>query len=237
VRSRIDIVLPCYNPSSAWKTELENFHRFIQPHHEIQYIVVNDGSPGAGVHEAVGYLSARSIPVQLISYAVNRGKGHALRKGVEAASAEFIIYTDIDFPFTDQSMLDVASALVSRKADIVAGFRSEAYYASRISPFRKHLSRVFRFFVKRALRMPFTDTQCGLKGFNRKGREGFLRTTIDRYLFDFEFIYTAVRDPSLKLQSVPVQLKDNVVFSQMRARILLQESVNLVKVLLRRRRS
>lgn len=81
--------------------------------------------------------------------------------------------------------------------------------------------------------MPVTDTQCGLKGFNQKGKDMFLQTKINRYLFDFEFIYNVCRNKSLQYQTVEVQLKENVVFSKMKFKILLQESFNLIKVLLK----
>ncbi len=81
--------------------------------------------------------------------------------------------------------------------------------------------------------MPVSDTQCGLKGFNTNGKEIFLKTTIDRYLFDFEFIFQCSRKKSILLKTVPVQLKDNVVFSNMKLKILMQESLNLIRVLFR----
>jgi hypothetical protein len=58
-----------------------------------------------------------------------------------------------------------------------------------------------------------------------------LSTTINRYLFDFEFIYAAVKDKTISIGSVQVQLKNNVVFSTMRLKILMQESFNLLRVL------
>lgn len=81
--------------------------------------------------------------------------------------------------------------------------------------------------------MPVTDTQCGLKGFNALGKVAFLQTTINRYLFDFEFIYRICHQQNLQFRTVDVQLKENVQFSKMRVKILLQESFNLMRVLMR----
>ncbi len=180
-------------------------------------------------------LLQNNIPVTKVSYAINQGKGYALRKGVEAATAPYILYTDIDFPFTNQSMDEMLKTLTQGNFDIVAGYRNEKYYEKTISAFRKRLSKTFRFFIKQGLRMPITDTQCGLKGFNQVGRKKFLSTRINRYLFDFEFIYTSVKDKSVKIAPVQVELKDNVVFSKMKGKILAQETLNLLKVLLLRR--
>jgi glycosyltransferase involved in cell wall biosynthesis len=235
VPERIDIVLPCYNPGESWTEELIAFHRFMGDRYLLRYIVVNDGSKSDKIPGQIEHIRSHQIPVTLIDLPQNRGKGYALREGVKATTAGLILYTDIDFPFTNDSMESVMDALVARKHNIVAGFREENYYSNQSSVFRKQLSRAFRYFLKGALRMPVTDTQCGLKAFDEKGRCAFLATRIDRYLFDFEFIYSAVKNPELSVQPIPVRLKDDVVFTTMRLRILLQESLNLLSVLISRR--
>ncbi len=232
----IDIVLPCYNPNSSWTQELIGFYRFSEgAAYQLNFIIVNDGSSGDSVAAHIALLKSNNIPLKYISYSVNKGKGYALREGVRSSEADFIAYTDIDFPFTNVSTARVLETLVSGQCDVVAGYREQAYYQNKMSGFRKYLSRMFRFFLKRFLKLPVTDTQCGLKAFNRTGREKFLSTKINRYLFDFEFIYTACKDPRIRIQTVPVVLKENVVFSKMRFKILLQESLNLLSILFFRR--
>lgn len=228
----LDIVLPCYNPNVGWPDELLNFHEFIGESYQLNYIVVNDGSNSDQLAQQINYLQQKNIPLQFIAYAINKGKGYALRKGMEVSNAEYILYTDIDFPFTNQSMLSIMDALTTLKHDIVVGYRNNSYYEKKMSPFRKTLSKAFRFFVKKILKMPITDTQCGLKAFNAKGRSKFMRTGIERYLFDFEFIYSACKDQSLSILPVQVQLKENVQFSKMKVKILFQELLNLLRILL-----
>lgn len=233
----VDIVLPCYNPNDTWPDELLSFDASVKEICSCRYIVVNDGSPGNKVFEQVAFLQEKNIPVRLISYEKNRGKGYALRQGVSVADAEFIVYTDIDFPFTNKSTADLVQELITGSVDVVAGYRDRSYYQKKMSGFRKLLSKAFRFFIKDVLNMKLSDTQCGLKGFNKKGREKFLQTRIDRYLFDFEFIYLCGKDSALSMKPQPVRLKDSVVFSKMKLKVLIQESMNLLSVLLFRRTS
>lgn len=228
----VDIILPCYNPNDRWHLELLKFHELAAKQYQVKYIVVNDGSLSARLAPQLEELKQKQIDLNYISYEKNRGKGYALRKGVSESKSEHIIYTDIDFPFTNESTLELIQALVSDNYDVVAGFREEEYYGNKMSGFRRFLSKAFRVFIKGVLRLPITDTQCGLKGFNKKGREKFLSTKTDRYLFDFEFIYSVCKDKSLKIHTIPVQLKDNVVFSKMKLRILLQETMNLISILI-----
>lgn len=227
----LDIVLPCYNPNDTWPQELIKFNTCARDRYQVHYIVVNDGSTDSKIPQQIAFLKEQTISVELISYEVNKGKGYALRKGVAASSKEHVVYTDIDFPFTEQSMLDIIQTLVEQDYDIVIGHRDSLYYQKSMSDFRKWLSKLFRFFIRNVLKMSVTDTQCGLKGFNQKGKAKFLDTKINRYLFDFEFLYLAGKDSSLKVKPVAVQLKENVVFSKMRPRVLVQEFFNLLSVL------
>ena len=228
----VDIVLPCYNPNSNWHNALIDFYAITKDLYSLNFIIVNDGSTNANVENHIHYLQQQNIPLQYLSYEKNKGKGYALRQGVSASSAYFIVYTDIDFPFTNKSTIGVIEALLNEEADVIAGYRNQNYYQKSMSTYRRLLSKAFRFFISRVLKMKITDTQCGLKGFNQKGKVKFLETTINRYLFDFEFIYACGRDKRTKINSVPVELKENIVFSKIKLKNFIQETINLVMILL-----
>ncbi len=232
MKKSIDIVLPCYNPQTNWYTELLHFHQIAKERYAIRYILVNDGSVNSELEKALPALEAEEINFITISYSENKGKGFALRQGVLASQSNWVIYTDIDFPFTNNSVIDVIERILTNESDVVAGNRDAMYYRNKMSFFRKLLSKSFRFILKHLLRMKVTDTQCGLKAFNAKGKEEFLKTRINRYLFDFEFIYRCGKKNSIRILPVAVELKPNVEFSKMKIKILLQETFNLFKVIL-----
>jgi len=230
-KPKIDIVLPCYNPSDEWYLGLVDFYEQTKNEYGITFVIVNDGSNSHEFSKKLDDLKQNHMDIVFISYTKNMGKGYALRQGVNCAQNRFIVYTDIDFPFTNASTIELIKELLIGKYDIVAGYRDQSYYLKSMTFYRKMLSRAFRYFIKNIMRMPITDTQCGLKGFNEKGKTKFLETTINRYLFDFEFIYTSVNDPSINVGAVQVQLKEGITFRKMRLKILLQETFNLLYVL------
>ncbi len=232
MKKSIDIVLPCYNPQTNWYNELLHFHQIGKEKYAIRYILVNDGSVNSELEKALPALEAEKLNFITISYSENKGKGFALRQGVLASQSNWVIYTDIDFPFTNNSVIDVIERILTNESDVVAGNRDAMYYRNKMSFFRKLLSKSFRFILKHLLRMKVTDTQCGLKAFNAKGKEEFLKTRINRYLFDFEFIYRCGKNKLMRITPVPVELKPNVEFSKMKIKILLQETFNLFKVIL-----
>lgn len=194
---------------------------------------MNDGSTITQISEQVNALKKKNIPIQYLAYPENKGKGYALRKGISLSQNKYVIYTDIDFPFTNESVVAVIDFLINDANDIVVGHRNYNYYKNNISTFRKILSKAFRFFIKNIVGIKITDTQCGLKGLSEKGKTKFLTTKINRYLFDFEFIFISSKDKTMRIKAVEVQLKENVVFSKMKLKILLQEFFNLFQILLR----
>ncbi len=231
----LDIVLPCYNPAPGWVQQITQAYAQLSkllPETRIHIILVNDGSV-KGISDADIMQLQQDIPAcQYHAYTQNTGKGHALRTGVSKSTADYIIYTDVDFPYTIDSIFRVYNALYQNQCDIAAGVKDAAYYA-HVPPVRRFISKVLRFLTASVLRLHISDTQCGLKGFNQKGKALFVRTQINRYLFDLEFIYLASRAQQLTLVPIPVTLRDDVQFSSMRFRTLSQEAWNFIKIVMR----
>lgn len=197
---------------------------------ETRLIVVNDGSARNASEANFEQLRALAPGAQVVSYAENRGKGHALRQGVAASDAELCLVTDADFPYTLESMKKVVQTLVER-GGIAAGNRDTAYY-EQVPAFRRRLSKSLRWLLRHVLRQPIDDSQCGLKGFDRAGRAIFLQTTIDRFLFDLEFLMLA--NGRVPVTPVPVELRPGVTFSHVGAKVLATEGGNFLRLFLRR---
>lgn len=224
----LTIVLPCYNPSQGWESNVLEEYRLLKaalPLEHIQLIIMNDGSTVKVSEESISLFATEGVV--FIQRDVNYGKGFTLREGVQQALADKIIYTDIDFPYTHNSFLAIYNAL--KQADVAIGVRSEAYYAN-MPKARVYISKTLRFFIRKFLSIPTDDTQCGLKGFNIKGKYVFLQTKINRYLFDLEFVFLSART-QLSIAQVPVELKSGIVLSKMRGFILLGEGMNFLRIL------
>ncbi|MFD1553060.1 hypothetical protein DNU06_12080 [Putridiphycobacter roseus] len=228
------ILLPCYNPILGWETTI------VASIHEIQkqlnvpidLIIVNDGSTKNVGPQQIDFIKKNIPQVNFISYSVNKGKGHALRTGVKAVKTFPIVYTDIDFPYTTESLIEIYHFILSNKVDTVLGKRDKSYYQN-IPTGRKIISKFLRGTFKYFLKLPTDDTQCGIKAFNEKGADLFLTTEINRFLFDLEFV-KLISKRNLSCKTVLVKLKPNVVFSSVSVKILAKESLNFVKVLFRK---
>lgn len=189
----VSIVLPCYNPARNIYSDIaEAFTGIINVYPDAELIVVNDGSTkNFNAVEAQAYFAAYP-GIIIVSYPQNRGKGHALREGVRIARGEWVIYTDIDFPYTRESFFKILEALAGNACDLAVGIRPEEYY-KHLPKSRVRISKFLRLLIRKFLNISTDDTQCGLKGFGARGKAVFLQTTIDRYFFDLEFIFLAGR--------------------------------------------
>jgi glycosyltransferase involved in cell wall biosynthesis len=229
----LTIVLPVYNPQPEWYLNIE--HRFkelksLLKDFSLSLIIINDGSKVEINKEQISWLKSTIYELSYLEYSENQGKGYALRHAISQVKSDFVMYTDNDFPFQNSSMIEVASRLESY--DLVVGIKNENYY-NQLPAQRKFISKSLRRLIKIVFpKMITSDTQCGLKAMNSKGKDIFLQTTINRYLFDLEFIYNAGK-AGLKCCTVPVELREGIQFSTMNNKVLIHEFKNFLKILVK----
>ncbi len=228
----ISLVLPCYNPPPGWEQVVDSaYHTFCEKVGiKAELIIVMDGVAGKDGTDGIANLQQKITALRVVKYDVNRGKGYALRQGVSIAIGDIIIYTDIDFPYTMESVLAVYDGLNKNEYDFGVGVKNEQYYA-HVPLLRRLISRFLRMLTSVFLSLPITDTQCGLKGFKKPVADIFLKTTIDRYLFDLEFVRNSFKSKKFRIKAIPIALKENVRFRKMDYRILLPEMLNFARLL------
>ncbi|WP_165836285.1 glycosyltransferase family 2 protein [Taibaiella soli] len=230
---QLSIILPCYNPLPGWHehiiTSIEKIRKEIAG---VELILVNDGSP-VDLSRDIAVLKKEIPGLKYIHYHENKGKGNAIRTGLSKAEGRYIIYTDIDFPYTHESFMRIYETLISDKCDIAVGVKDDLYY-EHVPLLRKWTSKTLRFMTSRLLRISITDTQCGLKGLNQHAARILEQGQINRYLFDLEMIYNAERMHQ-RLLPVPVSLREGVSFSKVKMKILVREFTNFMTIISQKR--
>lgn len=195
--------------------------------------LVNDGSKSGISPEDIRLLSDKISGFTYIDSPVNQGKGGALRDAVRQTTGKWVIYTDADYPYLISNAVEMFRLLSTDAADVVVGVRDEQYY-DQLPLGRKIFSlslKVMNYLFFPQLKVK--DTQSGLKGFNQKGKEVFLKTRIPAFLFDMEFLVLASKRPDIRIQWIYVQAREGIVFSTMRAKTILTELYNFISILFR----
>ncbi len=233
----LDLIIPFYNPLPGWEEKFaRQFNTLIDTYFEgnktlVHVIIVNDGSKHRFTEREVNYLKQHIPCLKTICYKDNKGKGYALRTGVTETLTDYCIYSDNDFPFG----LGVIPAMLQelqKGADIVTGRRTMGNYFRSLPLKRKLASRGLEIVNKYVLRLPVTDTQAGIKGFNKYGKALFLKTKTDRFLFDMEFIMIAGRIKDIIIRELDVNITSETRLTDFSRKILQQEFKNLIKIIL-----
>lgn len=234
----LSIVLPMYCPKQGWENCLKENMQLLDIEFNysvsIEYIIVNDGNENGHLLSLFDVIQQSEDNVRFISYKQNMGKGYALRTGVAAASAPVVITTDLDFPYETKDVRNVY-ALLNSGNEIVTGKRKAAYYSA--TPLRRKLiSKACIAMNKHLLNLSLGDAQSGLKGFNKKGKNLFLQTTINRFLVDTEFLVLATKQ-KIDIAILELNLKNGIKFSSMGWKVLMAEGKNFYRLVKMNRRS
>jgi glycosyltransferase involved in cell wall biosynthesis len=119
----ISIFMPAYNEEgniAATIIDATKAAKRITGDYEI--IVVNDGSRDKTA-EIVHELSILDPHIRLVSHALNRGYGAAVKTGLAACRKDWIFFTDSDGQFHYDEMEKFVTA--SGSADLVMGYRKK----------------------------------------------------------------------------------------------------------------
>lgn len=118
---KLSIIIPAYNEE---KTIFELLRRVLsidlsQLKVEREIIVINDNSED-GTYEIV----RKNFPeVVLINNDGCRGKGSALRKGINSSSGDIIIFQDADLEYDPQDYIKLINPIIQGRAAVVYGSR------------------------------------------------------------------------------------------------------------------
>ena len=205
----LSIVIPVYREIPRLADSVRQVAVFLDSRRGVptEVLFVDDGSPDGTAETLTGLIRENNLSeARVISYPVNRGKGYAVRCGVEAASGGCILMSDVDFssPLAEWTKLKAA---LDAGADFACGSRAlpGAHIGVKPPLHRRILSRIFHLLVYAAGVRGIRDTQCGFKLFKAgPAKEVFRRLRIERFAFDVEMIAVA-HGLGYKVVEVPVQ--------------------------------
>ncbi|CAG9858381.1 unnamed protein product [Phyllotreta striolata] len=210
----LSVIVPAYNEEVRLPPMLDECIEFLEKrckNTDFQYeiIVVSDGSKDKTAEVAQNYAKKLgSNKLRVLDLETNRGKGGAVRLGMQSARGSVLLFADADGATKFSDLTKVEEGLVNlincdyqkrpstaeheRAISIGSRAHLEQEALATRSIFRNILMHGFHFLVWIFAVKKLKDTQCGFKLLTRDAaRICFDSLHVERWAFDVELLYIA----------------------------------------------
>lgn len=160
----ISIIIPCYNEDNFLKDILIKISSIKNLDKEI--ILVDDGS-NQSTKRIINLCKNENLINKIITLEKNFGKGFALKKGIEEAKGDIILFQDADLEYDPLDYNKLVRPIIQNKADVVYGSRFIGnengqrilYFWHRVANF------ILTLLTNIITNINFTDMETGYKVF------------------------------------------------------------------------
>lgn len=203
----LSVIIPIYKKEQTIRKELIKIYNILKATpYNFEIIGVVDGT---SLDDS--YSQAKSLKkgrIKIYGYEQNRGKGFAIRYGMQKSIGDVISFIDSGGDINPQGIIMLLEHMKWYEADIIVA--SKMHSASKvIYPFkRKILSFGYYWFVRLLFGLRINDTQTGLKAYKRKVLDTVLdKLVVKRFAFDIEILAVAHSYGFKRIYDAPVEVK------------------------------
>ena len=189
------ILIPVYKPDNELLRLLKDIDK------KYSIVVINDGS-GKEYDEVFKEVKKYA---HLISYNENKGKGYALKKGLEYIKntyKDYIVVTmDSDGQHTLKDALKLCEYAKDNLDTLVLGKR----LLNKNTPLRSKIGNaITRYVFKKKTGFKIYDTQTGLRAFSYKLNNYMLKIPGWRYEYEMNVLLN-LRNDNIKYKEIPIE--------------------------------
>jgi glycosyltransferase involved in cell wall biosynthesis len=191
------VIVPVFNERNT-VAEVVRRMRSVDLPIEREIVIVDDGSDD-GTRDVLTQL--RDSTVRVVAHGINRGKGAAIRTGLENVSGDVVIVQDADLEYDPEDWPKLLAPILKGRARVVYGSRFTGERRNML--FLHWVGNRFLSFVTNVLyNSTLSDMETCYKLFERDVLDG-MRLKADRFDFEPEFTAKVLRR-GIRIYEVPI---------------------------------
>ncbi len=206
MKKKLSVVIPAYNEEGTILKILDKVSgvEFVYDM-EIEIIVVDDASVDRTGDLVNSFKDSHpEVDMTYFRQSVNRGKGAAIRKGIEVAKGDYLVVQDADLEYDPREYNILLKPLEEGVADVVYGSRFMGNNPHRILFFWHSIGNKFLTFLSNAFtNLNLTDMETCYKMF----RTSIIKAVSlkeDRFGFEPEVTAKIARIPRIRIYEVGI---------------------------------
>ena len=203
----LSLIVPAYKQEKTIIKDIVRLDRVLSVlpfNHEI--LVVVDGFEDK-TYEKVKSQKSKVKSLRVFGYEKNKGKGFALKYGVEKAGGDVIGFIDAGMDLEPSEIPIMLDIMDWNKADIVVGSKLHPESKVNYPLSRKILSWGYRTLTRILFGFKVKDTQVGLKFFKKRvAKEVFSKIIVKKFAFDIEVLAVSYKLGYTKIYEAPTKL-------------------------------
>ena len=201
----LSVIVPAYKQGRTIEKDLRRISRVLQKTaYDYEIICVVDGKEDKTFERA---RRVRLRKVKVLGYQKNRGKGYAVRWGMERCRGKWVAFLDVGMEIDPNGIRMLWEHMKWYEADVVVGSKRHPVSVVNYPWERKILSWVYYWLIRLLFNFKIRDTQPGIKIFRREVLEKILpRLLVKQYAFDVEMLAVANRLGFKRIYEAPIKL-------------------------------
>ena len=162
----ISVIVPVNNEEARLPRTMEDLHSSLSGM-DYEIILSEDGSSDSS-RRLVQRYSQNNSHIRCLTFSEKLGKGLALKRGVDLASGDVIVFFDADSAVSADQIPKVLKEY--DKFDVVIGSRGlkNSVILKKQSCCRQLAGKIYSWLFRLLFHIPIRDTQCGFKVFRRE---------------------------------------------------------------------